>query len=273
MYYTSNSLAAERLLCEGQVQKYDPIIILNFVSCIDWILLEIWYSEVWYVGLKFRLKPSGFSAANHGGAFLTKSLYRIPPPTSLASGADAQRRMCRRSAVTTVGGSQVAQQRARRSPRHREEPKEVSGALLCEVTAIVTLPASCSVPLDSLPELETEIVQKCSVKIQTVSFGERRTGSPLPHQRSVPLDHVSADILQIQSLVLLFGVQGSGLINGLYLPAVSGTVVYYPSSGWPASSGDPLSVLALRGYYRRHVGNATCSGDNVKDRVSRTLWH
>lgn len=61
------------------------------------------------------------------------------------------------------------------------------------------------------------------------------------------------DIYQIQYLSLLIGIQGSGMINGLYLSSLTSVVAIYLNSGWPLSSGDPLEYLSARGPYLRFI--------------------
>lgn len=84
----------------------------------------------------------------------------------------------------------------------------------------------------------------CEITVKKVYFGKRKQpwGS-----------NVETDIEQLQYLTVLIGLQGSGLINGLYVSPYTSVVVYYLNNGWPISSGDPLEYIAARGPYIRHI--------------------
>ena len=102
-------------------------------------------------------------------------------------------------------------------------------------------------------------------KVRFISFGSRYY-SVQPKQQ---LEEYSAELLSksesdvsiveevvsIQDLSVLIGIQGSGLTNGLFLPATSSVVALYYSASWPIVSGDPLSLLQDRGPYFKHICN------------------
>ena len=67
------------------------------------------------------------------------------------------------------------------------------------------------------------------------------------------MSSIESDIYQIQYLSLLIGIQGSGMINGLYLSQFTSVVAFYLNSGWPLSNGDPLEYVSARGPYIRHI--------------------
>eukprot|EP00602_Paraphysomonas_sp_CaronLab_P011825 CAMPEP_0185044108 /NCGR_PEP_ID=MMETSP1103-20130426/43268_1 /TAXON_ID=36769 /ORGANISM="Paraphysomonas bandaiensis, Strain Caron Lab Isolate" /LENGTH=311 /DNA_ID=CAMNT_0027584343 /DNA_START=577 /DNA_END=1512 /DNA_ORIENTATION=- len=79
----------------------------------------------------------------------------------------------------------------------------------------------------------------CRVVAEGVRFGIR--------------GNVAEDLKQIQHLSVLVGVQGSGMINALYMSSVSVATALYLNDGWPISSGDPLAILGMRGPYMRHI--------------------
>jgi hypothetical protein len=97
-------------------------------------------------------------------------------------------------------------------------------------------------------------VSTCHITVPRIFFGKHpspssSSSSPSPSSWS----SIKEDIQQIQLLSVLIGLQGSGLINGLYLSSLTSVVVYYLNDGWPISSGDPLEYLSARGPYLRHV--------------------
>jgi hypothetical protein len=99
---------------------------------------------------------------------------------------------------------------------------------------------------------------ECQIHVPKIFFGRhssphatttaRGTDSAGPRESTI-----EADLTQIQLLSALIGLQGSGLINGLYLSRFTSVVVYYLNDGWPISSGDPLELLSARGPYLTHI--------------------
>jgi hypothetical protein len=93
-------------------------------------------------------------------------------------------------------------------------------------------------------------VSTCRITVPRIIFGKPPPPPPLsPSSWS----SIEQDIQQIQLLSVLIGLQGSGLINGLYLSSFTSVVVYYLNDDWPISSGDPLEYLSARGPYLRYV--------------------
>ncbi len=68
-----------------------------------------------------------------------------------------------------------------------------------------------------------------------------------------PNTSAADDIQQIKDMSVLFGIQGSGMVNGLYASPFTAVVVVYPTDKWPISSGDPLASIKLRGPYQIYV--------------------
>jgi hypothetical protein len=111
-----------------------------------------------------------------------------------------------------------------------------------------------------------------SIRIKLIKFGDMH---PLPQSideesnvgQDVLLDPITStarsksstvlsierDIYELQELSLLIGVQGSGMINALYLPKGAASLAIYLNTGWPLTSGDPLSLLKGRGPYVRYI--------------------
>ena len=85
----------------------------------------------------------------------------------------------------------------------------------------------------------------CEIHVSKIFFGK--------WNQSSATSNIETDLSQIQLLSVLIGIQGSGLINALYLSRFTSVVVYYLNDGWPISSGDPLEFLAARGPYIRHI--------------------
>lgn len=61
---------------------------------------------------------------------------------------------------------------------------------------------------------------------------------------------IEEEIEELQTLAMLMGIQGSGMINGLYTNPMASSVAIYPGHLWPYSSGDPLALLGAVGSYR-----------------------
>jgi hypothetical protein len=78
----------------------------------------------------------------------------------------------------------------------------------------------------------------CEVNVRRIFFGKSL---------------LENEIEQVQDLSVLIGLQGSGMMNGLYLSPYTTVVVYYLNDGWPISSGDPLELITARGPYLRHI--------------------
>ena len=101
------------------------------------------------------------------------------------------------------------------------------------------------------------------VEVESLEFGV--TGSS-----------VSTDVMRVQGVAVLLGLQGSGLVNGLYMPAVATVVALYPSDGWPIVGGDPLAVVGQRGPYFAVVNEdrsrVSCSHSST-DRVTLLLYY
>ena len=127
--------------------------------------------------------------------------------------------------------------------------------------------------------------EACRVVIQLVEFGNKKPYEAIiPQLASLPNTHcrnqanatnhdsIYCDMLMAQSLAVLMGVQGSGLINGLYMPKASCVVAYYPRDSWPVVSGDPLATLSQRGPYIRYIdpNPSECHGTN-SDQVPITI--
>jgi hypothetical protein len=74
---------------------------------------------------------------------------------------------------------------------------------------------------------------------------------------SITSHHVTSRTLDLLAWTLRYAtlraMQGSGLINALYMPPVSSAVAVYLNDGWPISSADPLAVLGDRGPYIVHI--------------------
>lgn len=66
-------------------------------------------------------------------------------------------------------------------------------------------------------ELVAALEQQLGVEVRMLDFGKR------------PFEE---EVASLQDVRVLFGMQGSGLINGWYLPPQSGTVVLYQYGGW-----------------------------------------
>eukprot|EP01041_Mallomonas_annulata_P007964 gene7964-16300_t len=139
------------------------------------------------------------------------------------------------------------------------------------------------VAIEEAGVLWCDSLQKCSVVPETIDYGVRNThDSHTNHIRSYrSMNTVQQDIIASQHLSVLVGLQGSGLINGLYMPAVSAVVAIYPSRDWPLTGGDPLAVLAQRGPYLKLVNtdssrvicnrSNSSSSDSTSDNISDNL--
>ena len=106
--------------------------------------------------------------------------------------------------------------------------------------------------------------ESCAVVAQKVYFGET-------HAHDSFLGLVERDIYSLQRLAVVIGLQGSGMVNGLYLSPVSSVLAVYLNDGWPISNGDPLALIGHRGPYIRHVNTNSskilCS--RHEDKVSK----
>ncbi len=82
----------------------------------------------------------------------------------------------------------------------------------------------------------------CKVNVKILNFGEDGK-------------HLEDDLLSVQDLSVMIGIQGSGLINGLFAPITTAVIALYYNNGWPLSNGDPLQILNGKGAYIRHIND------------------
>lgn len=109
----------------------------------------------------------------------------------------------------------------------------------------------------------------CIVTQRLIQFG-RTNKDPLVVSNCVDHDHadttaiydcqsknnrVATDIVALQSVNVLIGLQGSGMLNCLYSPPGTVCAIIYQNNQWPIASGDPLAMLKHKHLYRGKVKN------------------
>jgi hypothetical protein len=133
--------------------------------------------------------------------------------------------------------------------------------------------------------------ESCAVRVERVFFGESASSHNIANSSSGSINSsgsdrigprsglggVERDVLSLQHLAVLVGVQGSGMLNALYTCPASTVLALYLNDGWPISSGDPLGLIAHRGPYLRHINRDSSkviceiAGDKVHKNKSNHL--
>lgn len=118
--------------------------------------------------------------------------------------------------------------------------------------------------------------RECAVVIDRIEFGVV-AATKATENRSIP--QIARDIRNVQTTAVMIGLQGSGMINGLFMQESASVIAIYLNDGWPISGGDPLIPLLYKSslkdirMYKAFVNNDSSAivCTTVQDQVTYAL--